>query len=133
GGLAPFTSYLRTSAAAQFPATDCTVVPVNDLPEGYDSPPEVRFEIQEKDLESYLRAADFLNFSSTDVVCLQHEYGIYGGQAGSHVLGLLRDLRGPGVTTPHTVLREPAPPQRRVLKQLAELSARLVGMSGKAA
>ncbi len=74
-------------------------MPVNDRPEGYEYPPEVRFEIAEQDLDSYLRAADFLNFANTDVVCLQHEYGIYGGPAGSHILGLLRDLRMPVVTT----------------------------------
>ena len=66
-------------------------------------------------LPAYRRAADFLNFCNVDVVCLQHEYGIYGGPAGSHVLALLRDLRMPVVTTLHTVLREPQPDQRRVL------------------
>ncbi len=132
-GIATFTRDLCTSVAAQYPSTDCTVVPVNDIAEGYDYPPEVRFEIQEKDLESYRRAADFLNFSGTDVVCVQHEYGIYGGQAGSHVLGLLRDLRVPVVTTLHTVLREPTAEQRRVLRQLAELSTRVVVMTEMAA
>ena len=107
-------------------------MPVNDRPEGYDYPPEVRFEIDEQDLDSYLRAADFLNFANTDVVCLQHEYGIYGGPAGSHILGLLRDLRMPVVTTLHTVLREPDADQRRVLMQLADLSARVVVMTERA-
>ena len=107
-------------------------MPVNDRPEGYDYPPEVRFEIDEQDLDSYLRAADFLNFANTDVVCLQHEYGIYGGPAGSHILGLLRDLRMPVVTTFHTVLREPDADQRRVLTQLADLSARVVVMTERA-
>ena len=96
---------------------------------GTDYPPEVRFEIDEQDLESYLRAADFLNFANTDVVCLQHEYGIYGGPAGSHILGLLRDLRMPIVTTFHTVLQEPSADERRVLIQLADLSARVVVMT----
>ena len=91
------------------PVLDCFVVPVNDIAEGYDYPPEVRFEIAEQDLDSYRRAADFLNFSNVDIVCLQHEYGIYGGPAGSHILALLRDLRMPVVTTLHTVLREPTP------------------------
>jgi glycosyltransferase involved in cell wall biosynthesis len=108
------------------------VVPVNDRPEGYDYPPEVRFEIEEQSLESYLRAADFLNFANTDVVCLQHEYGIYGGTAGSHILGLLRDLRMPVVTTLHTVLREPNDDQKRVLIELAGLSARVVVMTERA-
>ena len=131
-GIATFTNDMYASVAGQYPESDCFVVPVNDLREGYYYPPEVRFEIDEQDLDSYLRAADFLNFSNTDVVCLQHEYGIYGGTAGSHILGLLRDLRMPVVSTLHTVLREPDADQRRVLTQLMELSARVVVMTGRA-
>jgi glycosyltransferase involved in cell wall biosynthesis len=131
-GIATFTRDMYTSVASINPDAECFVVPVNDRPEGYDYPPEVRFEIDEQDLESYVRAADFLNFANTDVVCLQHEYGIYGGQAGSHILGLLRDLRMPIVTTLHTVLKEPDAHQRRVLMQLADLSARVVVMTGRA-
>ncbi len=131
-GIATFTHDMHASVAGRFPDAECFVVPVNDRPEGYDYPPEVRFEIDEQDLESYLRAADFLNFANTDVVCLQHEYGIYGGAAGSHILGLLRDLRMPVVTTLHTVLREPNADQRRVLTQLADLSARVVVMTERA-
>jgi glycosyltransferase involved in cell wall biosynthesis len=131
-GIATFTHDLCSTVAAQFPSADCFVVPVNDIPEGYDYPPEVRFEIEEKDLDSYLRAADFLNFSNTDIVCLQHEYGIFGGPAGSHILSLLRDLRAPLVTTFHTVLGEPGVDQRRVLKQIAEMSAQVIVMTEKA-
>jgi glycosyltransferase involved in cell wall biosynthesis len=131
-GIATFTHDMYASVAGCFPDAECFVVPVNDRPEGYDYPPEVRFEIDEQDLESYFRAADFLNFANTDVVCLQHEYGIYGGVAGSHILGLLRDLRMPVVATFHTVLREPDADQQRVLTQLAALSARVVVMTGRA-
>ena len=131
-GIATFTHDMYASVAGRFPDAQCFVVPVNDRPEGYDYPPEVRFEIEEQDLESYRRAADFLNFANTDVVCLQHEYGIYGGVAGSHILGLLRDLRMPVVTTFHTVLREPDVDQRRVLEELAALSARVVVMTERA-
>jgi glycosyltransferase involved in cell wall biosynthesis len=131
-GIATFTHDMHSSVRDRYPAAECFVVPVNDRPEGYDYPPEVWFEIVEQDLESYLRAADFLNFANTDVVCLQHEYGIYGGSAGSHILGLLRDLRMPIVTTLHTVLREPDPDQRRVLIELANLSARVVVMTERA-
>src|SRR5580704_3261391 len=111
-GIATFTHDMHSSVAGRFPTTECFVVPVNDNAEGYDYPSEVRFEISEQNLESYLRAADFLNFANTDVVSLQHEYGIYGGTAGSHILGLLRDLRMPIVTTFHTVLLDPDPDQR---------------------
>lgn len=131
-GIATFTHDMRSSVASRFPHADCFVVPVNDRPEGYDYPPEVRFEIEEADLESYRRAADFLNFANTDVVCLQHEYGIFGGVSGSHILALLRDLRMPVVTTLHTVLQEPNDDQRRVLLELTTLSARVVVMTERA-
>src|SRR3954449_8075595 len=106
-GIATFTHDMYASVASSTPDAECFVVPVNDRPEGYDYPPEVRFEIDEQDLGSYLRAAAFLNFANTDVVCLQHEYGIYGGPSGSHVVRLMRDLRTPIITTLHTVLGEP--------------------------
>ncbi len=131
-GIATFTHDMRASVAARYPDAECFVVPVNDRPEGYDYPPEVRFEIEEQNLESYIRAADFLNFANTDVVCLQHEYGIFGGTAGSHILSLLRDLRMPVVTTLHTVLREPNDDQKRVLVELIGLSARVVVMTERA-
>src|SRR5260370_15288041 len=128
-GIATFTRDICTAVAGRCSSAECFVVSINDIADGYDSPPEVRFDVPEQDLASYLRAADFLNFSNAGVVCLQHEYGIYGGTVGSHILALLRDLRVPVVTTLHTVLREPDRDQRRVLKDLAKLSARLVVMS----
>src|SRR4026209_2503393 len=128
-GIATFTTDLRRAVAAAFPAIQCPVVPVNDIEEGYNYPPEVRFEIPEQDLPSYLRAADFLNISDVDVLCVQHEFGIFGGTAGSHVLALLRELRMPIVTTLHTVLREPNDEQVRVMRELTRLSTRLVVMS----
>jgi glycosyltransferase involved in cell wall biosynthesis len=128
-GIATFTYDLCHAIAGQYTSTECIVVPVNDIDGGYDYPPEVRFEMSEQDLDAYRRAADFLNFSNVNVVSLQHEYGIYGGPMGSHILALLRDLRVPVVTTLHTILREPSAGQRRVLVQLAELSQRLVVMS----
>jgi glycosyltransferase involved in cell wall biosynthesis len=128
-GIATFATDLRCAIDKEFAPIQCPVVPVNDIEEGYDYPAEVRFEIAEQDLPSYLRAADFLNISDVDVVCLQHEFGIFGGPAGSHVLALLRELRMPIVTTLHTVLREPNADQRRVMRDLIRLSTRLVVMS----
>ena len=96
---------------------------------GYEYPEVVHFEIEEQDLSSYLRAADFLNISDVDIVCLQHEFGIFGGTAGGHILALLRELRMPVVTTLHTILREPNADQRRVMQELVALSTRLVVMA----
>jgi len=128
-GIATFTADLRGAVASESPERQCLVVPVNDLTGGYDYPAEVRFEIAEQDLPSYLRAADFLNITDVDVVCLQHEFGIFGGPAGSHLLALLRELRMPIVTTLHTILREPNADQRRVMRELIRLSTRLVVMT----
>src|SRR5581483_3360601 len=131
-GIATFTTHLCEAIVAHEGDEACFAIPVNDRPGGYSYPARVRFELTERDLTSYQRAADFLNISSVDVVCLQHEYGIFGGPAGSHILALLRDLRMPIVTTLHTVLDEPDPAQRQVLEELALLSDRLVVMSRRA-
>ena len=104
-------------------------LPVNDTEEGYDYPDRVRWSLAQDDLKSYQEAADFLNFNNIDMVCLQHEYGIFGGPAGSHILHLLRGLKMPVVTTLHTVLREPNPDQRLVMEEITELSDRLIVMS----
>src|SRR5947207_13404835 len=124
-GIATFTSDLLGAVAAEYPQNQCFAVPVNDLDTGYEYPDVVRFEIEEQDLSSYQRAADFLNIGNADVVCVQHEFGIFGGPAGSHVLALLRELRMPVVTTLHTVLREPTAEQRRVMQELIARSTRL--------
>jgi len=132
-GIATFTTDLCDSIADQYRKTTCIALPVNDVEEGYPYPLRVRFEIEEKDVGSYRRAADFLNINNVDVVSLQHEYGIFGGPAGSHILVLLRALRMPIVTTLHTILRDPDPDQKRVLEEIAALSDRMVVMSKRGA
>ncbi|MHC4217553.1 MAG: glycosyltransferase family 4 protein [Planctomycetota bacterium] len=130
-GIATFTCDLTDAVASTFRQTEVLVVPVNDVPEGYDYPDRVWFEIAEKEIASYRRAADYLNINNVDVVSLQHEFGIFGGPAGGHVLALLRELRMPTVTTLHTVLRDPEPSQRAVMDELAELSDTLVVMTSR--
>ncbi|MCL4788505.1 MAG: glycosyltransferase family 4 protein [Verrucomicrobia bacterium] len=128
-GIATFTADVLSAVAAEHPQIQCFAVPVNDRKAGYEYPDAVRFEIEEQDLLSYQRAADFLNISSADIVCVQHEFGIYGGPAGGHLLALLRELKMPVVTTLHTVLREPNGDQRRVMRELIARSTRLVVMT----
>jgi len=128
-GIATFTTDLCESMADEYKGTACIALPVNDIEAGYQYPPRVRFELTEKDIESYRRAADFLNINNVDMVSLQHEYGIFGGRAGSYILTLLRELRMPIVTTLHTILRDPNPDQRRVLEEIVSLSDRVVVMS----
>ena len=128
-GLATFTHDLRQAVADCLPAADCPVVAMNDRPEGHAYPPEVRFTCADDDPDAYRRAARFLNLLNADVVSLQHEYGIFGGPAGSHVLDLVRELRMPVHTTLHTVLARPTGPQRQVLDELIRLSARVAVMT----
>ncbi|MGD0578559.1 MAG: glycosyltransferase family 4 protein [Bryobacteraceae bacterium] len=131
-GIATFTSDLLGAVAARHPQSRCFAVPVNDVEGCYQYPDVVRFEIEEQDLGSYRRAADFMNTSNVDIVSVQHEFGIFGGSAGSHLLALLRELRAPVVTTLHTVLRKPNADQYRVMQGLLAHSTRLVVMTERA-
>ena len=128
-GIATFTSDLLQAVAARLPRSRCFAVPVNDIGGCYHYPDVVRFEIEERDIESYRRAADFLNSSNVDIVSVQHEFGIFGGPAGSHLLALLRELKAPAVTTLHTVLLKPNADQHRVMRKLIAHSTRIVVMT----
>ena len=128
-GIATFTTDLCDAIHAQYEETELLALPVNDIAEGYSYPARIRFELAQDEVASYRQAAEFLNFSSIDLVCLQHEFGIFGGPAGAHILELLRRLQMPVVTTLHTVLREPNPDQRAVMLEIAALSDRFIVMS----
>src|ERR1700691_2447544 len=128
-GIATFTTDLCAAIAAEYGTARLLALPVNDTEPGYDYPARVRWSLAQDDLKTYQEAADFLNFNNIDMVCLQHEYGIFGGAAGSHILHLLRGLKMPVVTTLHTVLRGPDPNQLMVMEEIAELSDRLIVMS----
>src|SRR5438309_3393603 len=128
-GIATFTTDLCSAISAEYGTARLLALPVNDTEEGYDYPARVRWSLAQDDVTSYQEVAEFLNFNNIDMVCLQHEYGIFGGPAGSHILHLLRGLKMPVVTTLHTVLREPDPNQLMVMEEIAELSDRLIVMS----
>jgi len=128
-GIATFTTDLCAAISTECGSARLMALPVNDTEEGYDYPDRVRWSLAQDDVKSYQEAAEFLNFNNIDMVCLQHEYGIFGGPAGSHILHLLRGLKMPVITTLHTVLREPNPDQMLVMQEIAELSDRIVVMS----
>jgi len=128
-GIATFTHDLHRAVAMARPGLETCVAAMNDPGGAYDYPAPVRFQIQEETIDAYAEAADFLNTARFDVVSLQHEYGIFGGKAGSHVLSLLRELRMPIVTPLHTILAEPNPLQRAAMDEITRLSERLVVMS----
>ncbi len=132
-GIATFTADLCEAVAAQAgDQHDVFAVAMNDVPEGYPYPDRVRFEVRHSVQADYRLAAEFLNIHQVSAVCLQHEYGIFGGTCGSHVLAMLRRLRRPLVTTLHTVLQKPSEQQKLILQEIARLSDRLVVMSDKA-
>lgn len=131
-GIATFTTDLCQAVSAQAPSAECFAIAMNDTRDGYAYPAPVRFEIEASRREQYDLAADFVNVNHVDVLCVQHEYGIFGGPAGRHILPLLHQVRAPVVTTLHTVLTDPSPEQRDVLRELCRVSDRLVVMSERA-
>ena len=130
-GIATFTTDLQHAVAASDPDLETCIVAMTEPGQCYDYPAAVGFEVNDATLEDYVRAAEFLNAGRYQVVSLQHEFGIFGGEAGSHILALLSRLVMPVVTTLHTVVAHPTPAQRDVLDQVIALSARIVVMSEK--
>lgn len=129
-GIATFTTDLCESIASlKDPPIECLVLAMNDRNSGYNYPGRVIFEIQEKHREHYDSAADFINITQAQIICVQHEYGIFGGKAGRWILSLLRKLSAPIIVTLHTVLKNPNSDQRDVICDLADICDRLVVMS----
>ena len=131
-GIATFTHDLHQAVSTARPNLKTCVVAMTDPGHTYDYPPAVGFQIQDESIGEYIQAAKFLNNARFDLVCLQHEYGIFGGEAGRNIIELLSRLEMPIVTTPHTVLIEPTQVQRHVMGRIIDLSTKIVVMSEKA-
>ncbi len=132
-GIATFTADLAAAIVDNDANIECIILAMNDRRDGYAYPNTVKFEISQDKLNEYPLAADFLNLRNVDAVCLQHEYGIFGGQRGSFIIELAKNLKSPLITTLHTVLRDPLAEERKIINQLADLSASLVVLSQCAA
>jgi glycosyltransferase involved in cell wall biosynthesis len=132
-GIATFSADLLNAMSNDAPDTELWAVAMNDIPLGYDYRAEVQFEIGQRIVADYRSAVDFLNMNGVDAVSLQHEFGIYGGKAGSNVVRLLQNLRMPVVSTLHTVLEQPDKDQEQVIRAIGSLSDRVVVMSAHAA
>jgi len=132
-GIATFTTDLQQAIAALPGAVSTTIVAMNDGAKRYSYPEAVKAQITDDTPEDYLRAAAFLNAGSFDVISLQHEFGIFGGEAGGFIVPLLAHLEAPIVTTLHTVLAEPTTSQRGVLQGIIGKSAKVVVMAHKGA
>ncbi len=130
-GIATFTTDLQQAISTSRPDLETVIVAMTDKGQAYDYPRSVALQIKDDNIEEYARAADFLNAGRFDAVCLQHEFGIFGGEAGAHILGLLSRLTMPVVTTFHTVLAKPTAAQRAVMNRIVEASAKVVVMANK--
>src|SRR5271155_1429158 len=128
-GIATFTQDLHRAVSTARPELETCVVAMTDSDRTYDYPPAVRFEIHDETIGDYVKAAEFLNGAGFDVVSLQHEYGIFGGEAGGNVVELLSRLEMPVVTTLHTVLAKPTASQHEVMRRIIDISAKMVVMS----
>ena len=130
-GIATFTHDLHRAVSTERPDLETCVVAMTDPGRTYDYPPAVRFKIRDDVISDYVKAAECLNNAGFDVACLQHEYGIFGGEAGGNILQLLSRLEMPIVTTLHTVLSQPTPVQRDVMRQIIDASTKIIVMAEK--
>ena len=128
-GLATFTTDVFTAMRARFPEIAVDVYAMDDHPGKYDYPPEVIGTIPETDLAAYINTARKIEASGAQAIWLQHEYGIFGGPAGEHILALLDRTTLPVIVTLHTILEKPNADERRVLEGLLRRAARVVVMA----
>src|SRR6266571_4467334 len=130
-GIATFTHDLHRAVSTSHQHLETCVVAMTNPGCTYDYPPAVRFQVREEMIDDYAQGAELLNNAGFDVVSLQHEYGIFGGEAGGNIAELLSRLEMPIVTTLHTVLSQPTPIQRNVMRQIIDASTKVVVMSAK--
>lgn len=130
-GIATFTTDLRQAISTSRQDLETRIVAMTDHGQTYDYPSSVALQIKDNNIEEYARAADFLNTGRFDVVCLQHEFGIFGGEAGAYILELMSRLTMPVVTTFHTVLANPTAVQRSVMERVVDASSKVVVMANK--
>ncbi len=128
-GIATFTYDLLNSVFGEDNDVHCEVIALNDPSETYNYPEEVVFQIERDNIEDYYLAADYINQSDVDIVCLQHEFGLFGGDAGDYIFALLSEINKPVITTMHTVIREPELEYRVSTEKLIRYSEKLVVMS----
>jgi glycosyltransferase involved in cell wall biosynthesis len=128
-GIATFTADVHEALRIARPDAEIDVYAMTDVEGAYDYPPEVTCEIRQNVIEDYLIAAEKLNASRPDIICVQHEFGIFGGPAGEYLMTLLEATDRPVVTTTHTILEAPNDDQRRVFERLLARSSKVVVMA----
>jgi glycosyltransferase involved in cell wall biosynthesis len=130
-GIATFTTDLQQAISTSCADVETCIVAMTDHGHAYGYPSVVRLQVNDDRIEDYLCAAEFLNAGQFEVVSLQHEFGIFGGEAGNHIMALLSRLTIPIVTTLHTVLSQPTQLQRGVLNSIVDASSKVVVMAEK--
>ncbi|MGX5818836.1 glycosyltransferase [Chitinophaga lutea] len=129
-GIATFTEHLiRAMGCNVAEAPEVSVIAMDDEGQSYDYPPEVTCRIRQQHLQDYLAAADHINNSDVDLVVLQHEFGIFGGESGVFILPLLHRIKAPFIVTFHTVLKQPSFLQKSIVKEISRQASRVVVMS----
>jgi len=132
-GIATFTTDVSQSIARELKSEKNLInVAMDDTAQGYNYPSQVKFRVRQNVKSDYFWAADYLNANQYDAAIVQHEYGIFGGEDGSHILHMIKFLKMPVITNLHTVLENPTEGQRKVMNGLAKYSDRLLVMSKKA-
>ena len=128
-GIATYTYDLVDAISRLYVLGPPVVTAINDRGGYYDYADLVRFQIDREMVESYVEAAEYINESDVDIVNLQHEFGLFGGIWGEHILAFLEKLEKPVVSTLHTVLLEPDSDSRRVLESVLQHSKRVIVMA----
>ncbi|MHC4858750.1 MAG: glycosyltransferase family 4 protein [Planctomycetota bacterium] len=132
-GIATFTTDLRNAAYQHYGgAVKMPVIAMNDQPEGYDYPDTVEWNINQSARQDYERAAEFVNRKNSRLICIQHEFGIFGGEDGNYILDFMSHVKVPIVVTLHTVLEKPSSGQRDVIAKMNPMVSRFVVMSSRA-
>lgn len=126
-GLATFTQDLVTALDCIGEIDTVVIAVINQDNEKYDS--KVFAKIIQQEKGDYLKAAKMLNASDIDLLVIEHEFGIFGGENGEYILELVNNLEIPFITTLHTVLPEPNPNQQFILHSLGEKSEKIVTMA----
>ena len=128
-GIATFTNDLVDAISQLYVTQSPTIIAINDRGGYYNYPPYVGFQIDREEVDSYIKAAEYINRSDIDIVNLQHEYGLFGGVWGEYILDFLERVEKPVITTLHTVLPEPVPNAYKVLKGVLRFSKHVIVMA----
>lgn len=130
-GIATYTTDTHAALKARFPDLRADVWAMDDHPGRYAYPPQVTGSIAQHERAAYIEAAGAIQDSGAQAIWVQHEYGIYGGAAGEHLIALLDRTTLPVIATLHTVLENPTEDQRRVMEALLRRAGRVIVMAEK--